>query len=180
MRLPNAVRDADGHLTQRAASRIAPPLGQLLSTVRESAESSRLWCGSAAALAAFGGRRGRRSAVSGLAALALAQVISNAVGKHVVDRPRPSTEWIEDAEAEDRPGPSSFPSVHTAAAVAFASAITPSHPPAGALGAVSAVLLAVEQVQSGAHYPTDVAAGALIGLGSAWLILQLRAPESTP
>ncbi|MET9508533.1 phosphatase PAP2 family protein [Streptomyces flavidovirens] len=31
-------------------------------------------------------------------------------------------------------------------------------------------MVAVERVHSGAHYPTDVAAGAVIGLGSASLV----------
>jgi undecaprenyl-diphosphatase len=30
-------------------------------------------------------------------------------------------------------------------------------------------MVALERVQSGAHYPSDVAAGAAIGLASAWL-----------
>ncbi|MFL5998178.1 MAG: phosphatase PAP2 family protein [Streptomyces sp.] len=30
-------------------------------------------------------------------------------------------------------------------------------------------LVAVERVQSGAHYPSDVAAGAALGLAGAWL-----------
>ncbi|MEU1466421.1 phosphatase PAP2 family protein [Streptomyces sp. NPDC005727] len=31
-------------------------------------------------------------------------------------------------------------------------------------------MVAIERVQSGAHYPSDVAVGALIGLGAAWLV----------
>ncbi|MFF0078054.1 phosphatase PAP2 family protein [Streptomyces sp. NPDC005494] len=34
-------------------------------------------------------------------------------------------------------------------------------------------LVAVERVQSGAHYPSDVATGAAIGLISAWLVRHL-------
>ncbi|MFF2364604.1 phosphatase PAP2 family protein [Streptomyces sp. NPDC058122] len=120
-------------------------------------------------MTAFGGRRGRRSAATGLTALALAQLLSNGVGKQLIDRPRPPREWIPHDEVEDRPDSSSFPSGHTAAAVAFTAAVAPAWPLAAGVCAVSAVLLAVERVQSGAHYPTDVAAGALIGLGGAWL-----------
>ncbi|MEW1568971.1 MULTISPECIES: phosphatase PAP2 family protein [unclassified Streptomyces] len=90
------------------------------------------------------------------------------MGKQLVDRPRPPKEWIEYDEVEDRPDSSSFLSGHTAAAVAFTAAVAPAWPLAAAVCAVPAVLLAVERVQSGAHYPTDVAAGALIGLGGAW------------
>ncbi|MGW3820201.1 phosphatase PAP2 family protein [Streptomyces sp. NPDC005046] len=169
MRLTTGLSKADRHLTQQAASRIPPAVGRLLSAVEEAAESSKLWCGAAVMMAAFGGRRGRRSAVPGLAALAVAQLVSNGVGKQLVDRPRPPTEWIEHDEAEDRPDSSYFPSGHTAAAVAFTAAVAATWPLGGGLCAVPTALVAVERVQSGAHYPTDVAAGAVIGLGSAWL-----------
>ncbi|WP_406368517.1 phosphatase PAP2 family protein [Streptomyces sp. NBC_00647] len=173
MRLIAELGEADRHLTQRAASRIPPAIGRLLSAVEEAAESSKLWCGAAAVMSAFGGRRGRTAAVSGLAALALAQLVSDGMGKQLVDRPRPPKEWIEHDEVEDRPDSSSFPSGHTAAAVAFTATVAPTWPLAGALCSVPTALLAIERVQSGAHYPTDVAAGALIGLGSAWLTRHL-------
>ncbi len=163
------VRDADRLLTQRAAGRTPPEVGRLLSAVEEAAENSKLWCGAAMVMAVFGGRDGRRAAVAGLAALTLAQLVSNGVGKQLVDRARPPKEWIEHDEVEDRPDSSSFPSGHTAAAVAFTAAVTPVWPLAGAACVVPAALLALERVQSGAHYPTDVAVGAVVGLGSAWL-----------
>lgn len=169
MHLMADVRDADRLLTQRTAGGIPSGVGRLLSAVEEAAESSKLWCGAAVVMSAFGGRRGRRSAAAGLAALALAQLLSNGVGKQLIDRPRPPKEWIPHDEVEDRPDSSSFPSGHTAAAVAFTAAVAPAWPLAAAVCAVPAALLAVERVQSGAHYPTDVAAGALIGLGGAWL-----------
>jgi hypothetical protein len=46
-------------------------------------------------------------------------------------------------------------------------------PTAGAIYAVLAVMVAVERVHSGAHCPSDVAAGAVIGLASAWLVRRL-------
>ncbi|WP_394346786.1 phosphatase PAP2 family protein [Streptomyces dangxiongensis] len=138
--------------------------------MEEAAESSKLWCGAAVVMAWTGGRRGREAAVAGLAALAFAQLVSNGVCKRLADRPRPPKEWIPHDEVEDRPDSSSFPSGHTAAAVAFTAALAPSWPQAGAVCAVPAAMVAVERVQSGAHYPSDVAAGAVIGLASAWLI----------
>ncbi|MER5402925.1 hypothetical protein [Streptomyces sp. NPDC002599] len=89
----------------------------------------------------FGGRRGRMAAVSGLAAFALARMVSNGVGKVLVDGSRASEDWIEHDEASDRPESSSFPSVHTAAAIVFTTAVTPAWPLAGAVWAVPATLL---------------------------------------
>ncbi|MGW0842818.1 phosphatase PAP2 family protein [Streptomyces sp. NPDC002787] len=169
MRLLTGTSDADRVLTQQAASRIPPRAGKVLSAVEEMAESTKLWCGAAAAMAFLGGRRGRKAAATGLAALGVAQLMSNGVCKQVADRPRPPKEWIPHDDVEDRPDSSSFPSGHTAAAVAFTAAVAPSWPLAGALCTVPAAMVAVERVQSGAHYPSDVASGAVIGLASAWL-----------
>ncbi|MEU6548573.1 phosphatase PAP2 family protein [Streptomyces sp. NPDC046859] len=143
--------------------------------MEEAAEGTKLWCGAAAVMAWTGGRRGRRAAAAGLAAVGLAQLVSNAVCKQLAERPRPPKEWFPHDEVEDRPDSSSFPSGHTAAAVAFTAAVATTWPPAGVLCAVPAAMVAVERVQSGAHYPSDVAAGAAIGLASAWLTR--RAPR---
>ncbi|MFJ9742052.1 phosphatase PAP2 family protein [Streptomyces sp. NPDC101166] len=169
MRLLVRLRDADRSLTKDVASRIPPGVGTVLSAVEETAESTKLWCGAAAAMAWLGGWRGRKAAGTGLGALVMAQLISNGLCKQLADRPRPPKEWFPHHEVEDRPDSSSFPSGHTAAAVAFTAAVAPTWPAAGAACAVPAAMLALERVQSGAHYPSDVAAGAAIGLASAWL-----------
>ncbi|MGC0343288.1 phosphatase PAP2 family protein [Streptomyces sp. SLBN-8D4] len=169
MRLLTDLREIDGALTRRAASRIPPGVAKVLSAAEESAESTKLWCGAAAVMAWKGGWRGRRAAAAGLAALAVAQLVSNGLCKQLAGRPRPPAEWIPHDEVADRPDSSSFPSGHTAAAVAFTAAVAPTWPAAGALCALPATMVAVERVQSGAHYPSDVAAGAVIGLGGAWL-----------
>ncbi|MFG2753745.1 phosphatase PAP2 family protein [Streptomyces xanthophaeus] len=87
-----------------------------------------------------------------------------------MERRRPPKEWIPHDDVEDRPDSSSFPSGHTAAAVAFTTAVGVSWPWAGAACAVPAGLVALERVHSGAHYPSDVAAGAALGLAAAALI----------
>ncbi|MEU5279384.1 phosphatase PAP2 family protein [Streptomyces asoensis] len=163
------IREADRRLTKRLAAGASPGLHRLLSAVEEAAQGTKLWCGAAAVMACTGGRRGRRAAAAGVAAVTVAQLVSNGVCKQLADRPRPPKEWFPHDEAEDRPDSSSFPSGHTAAAFAFTAAVAPAWPLAGALCAVPAAAVAVERVQSGAHYPSDVAAGAAIGLAGAWL-----------
>ncbi|MEW2051771.1 phosphatase PAP2 family protein [Streptomyces sp. NPDC005476] len=175
MRLLAEIRETDRHLAQRLAANTPPALHRALSAVEETAEGTKLWCGAAAVMAWLGGWRGRKAAAAGMAAVTVAQVVSNGVCKQLADRPRPPKAWFPHDEAEDRPDSSSFPSGHTAAAVAFTAAVAPAWPLAGALCTVPAAMVAVERVQSGAHYPSDVAAGAAIGLASAWLIH--RAPR---
>ncbi|WP_307840546.1 phosphatase PAP2 family protein [Streptomyces sp. G44] len=162
-------------VTQQVARRVAPGGGKVLSGVEEAAESTKLWCGAAVVMAGVGGWRGRTAAAAGLAAMTLGQLVSNGVCKQLADRPRPPKEWFPHDEADDRPDSSSFPSGHTAAAVAFTAAVLPIWPAAGIACAVPAAMVAVERVQSGAHYPSDVVAGAGIGVAGAWLVR--RAPR---
>ncbi len=169
MRIPAGLYDADRSLATLAAARIPPDVGRVLSAVEEAAESTKLWWGAAAAMAWLGGRRGRRAAVTGLTALLLGQLMANGLGKRLADRPRPPKEWFPHDEVDDRPDSSSFPSGHTAAAVAFTAGVASAWPAAGAVCALPAALVALERVQSGAHYPTDVVGGAVIGLAGAWL-----------
>ncbi|MBB5926525.1 phosphatase PAP2 family protein [Streptomyces echinatus] len=176
MRLLAGLQRADRSLTRRAASRIPRGAAKVLSAVEEFAESTKLWCTAAAVMALLGGRPGRRTAAAGLGALAAAQLAANGLCKQLADRPRPPVEWIPHDEVADRPDSSSFPSGHTAAAFAFTAAVAPAWPGAGALCAVPAAMVALERVQSGAHYPSDVAAGAVIGLASAWLTRHAAAP----
>lgn len=175
MKVLTGLFEADRVLTQRAASRIPRGCAKVLSAVEESAESTKLWCGAAVVMASFGGWRGRKAAAAGLGAVVVAQLTSNGLCKQLADRPRPPVEWIPHDEVADRPDSSSFPSGHTAAAVAFTAAVAPIWPVAGAVCAVPAAAVALERVQSGAHYPSDVVAGAAIGLASAWLVR--RAPR---
>jgi undecaprenyl-diphosphatase len=66
---------------------------------------------------------------------------------------------------------SSFFSHHTAQAAALATAALGTSRAAGVTAAVAGAGLGVARVAVGAHYPTDVAAGAVIGLVSSRLAL---------
>lgn len=164
------LHDGDRLLARRAIGWGPPWVRRVAPAVQEAAEHTKLWWATAGAMAALGGWRGRTAAAAGVAAMVTAQVMSNAVAKQLYRRRRPPQEWIPPEETHDRPDSSSFPSGHTAAAFAFAGAVTPVWPAAGAACGVSAVLVAAERVHSGAHYPSDVAAGGVIGLAAAALV----------
>ena len=89
--------------------------------------------------------------------------------KGYIDRKRPRS-----AAPADRKKPkkgrhtakemTSFPSGHSAGAIATARAFSREFPEYGAAAIGGAVLVAAAQVPRCAHYPTDVAAGILVGL----------------
>ena len=66
---------------------------------------------------------------------------------------------------------SSFPSGHAAVAAGFAAALSWRYPRGAVIFAVIAFLAATQRVVSSAHYPSDVACGAAIGLLGAALCL---------
>jgi undecaprenyl-diphosphatase len=142
-----------------------PHLDVAMRRLSNAANYSRLSIASAALLAATGGARGRRAARSGLAAVAATSAFVNLVVKPIGRRRRP--ERSEEATASERavqmPGSRSFPSGHTAAAVAFASGVSRVLPAAGAPLHVLAACVGYSRVHTGVHYPGDVVAGAVIG-----------------
>ncbi|MFD3518660.1 phosphatase PAP2 family protein [Streptomyces sp. NPDC058657] len=169
------LKEGDRRLTRRMAHWTSPLARQVLPVVESAAEHTKLWWAAAAVMSAVGGHRERKAAVAGLAGMGVAELLSNAVCKQLYERRRPPKELIPHDDVCDRPDSSSFPSGHTAAAVGFAAAVVGTSPGWGAACAVPAAAVAVERVHSGAHYPSDVAVGAVIGLASAWVIR--RAPR---
>jgi undecaprenyl-diphosphatase len=65
---------------------------------------------------------------------------------------------------------SSFPSDHATAAFAIATALLLRHRKAGLAALALATLLALARVVVGTHYPSDVAAGAAIGVAAALIL----------
>ncbi|MFG3213231.1 phosphatase PAP2 family protein [Streptomyces tendae] len=105
--------------------------------------------------------------------MAMSEVASNAVVKPLWNRRRPPKELIPHDDVHGRPDSASFPSGHTAAAVGFTGAVAAVWPTAGAACVLPAAAVAVQRVHSGAHYPSDVAAGAAIGGLGAWAVHRL-------
>jgi membrane-associated phospholipid phosphatase len=64
----------------------------------------------------------------------------------------------------------SFPSGHSAGAVAAARGFSREYPEYGAAALGAAALIALSQIPRCAHYPTDVAAGLVLGLASEALV----------
>ena len=122
-------------------------------------EHGALWLAIAAAGAGLDqGRRPRWSRAGG--AVAGTYLLNTAV-KYVVRRPRPQ---LTDLPAlMSTPTQLSFPSAHAATSFAAARAFSGGLLPAPPLYAAAAAM-AASRVVLGVHYPSDVAAGALLGL----------------
>jgi membrane-associated phospholipid phosphatase len=129
------------------------------------ADYSKLSIASGGLLAVFGGATGRRAALSGLACVAATSAFVNIAVKPIARRRRPDRVGggVPTGRHVDMPSSASFPSGHTAAAVAFASGVGRVAPMMSAPLHSLAALVGYSRVHTGVHYPGDVVAGALIG-----------------
>jgi undecaprenyl-diphosphatase len=119
----------------------------------------------AAALAVFGGRRGRRAAVWGMSSVGFTSAIVNLGLKPLTQRERPDRlgHSVPEHRHVDMPESRSMPSGHTAAAVAFASGASQAMPVLGLPLHALAALVGYSRVHTGVHYPGDVVVGAVLG-----------------
>ncbi|MBB4983502.1 undecaprenyl-diphosphatase [Streptomyces sp. SFB5A] len=128
-----------------------------------SGEHGALWLG-AGLLAAAVDRPRRDRWLRGTALIAGAHLASMGV-KRLVRRPRPAPETYEPLVRTA--GRHSFPSSHATSAAAAVVVFGALHPTAGRLAAPAALAMCLSRLVVGVHYPSDVAAGALLGAATA-------------
>lgn len=168
-----AVEEIDIAVAQSAAKVQDRPLVKLLGQASEIADQPPLIAISLATLVVGLALRRPVVAVAGarmLAAHLLATGIKSQV-KRAVDRTRPyvlaeEQRYVVRKAQEEDTRYNSFPSGHTAGAVAVAQAIARTHPPAAAPARLWAAAIAAIQIPRCAHYPSDVAAGAVVGIAA--------------
>lgn len=155
----------DMALYRAVATTRTPLLDRWVCSLSRLADRSKVWIVVGGAIAALGGRRGRRAAVTGLAAAAASSAVVNLGLKLVGRRNRPDR--VAAAVAPSRhvrmPASPSFPSGHTASAFAFAVAQAGSPPVLAAPVWLLATAVGYSRVHTGVHYPGDVLAGAFVG-----------------
>jgi membrane-associated phospholipid phosphatase len=142
-----------------------PLLDEPLRLVSNFANFSKPWLLISGLLALFGGGRGRRAALTGLAAIGATSLVVNQPMKMAGARRRPDREvggvpqqrWVR------MPSSTSFPSGHSASAAAFAVAVGDVLPALRLPLRAAAGIVAFSRVYTGVHYPGDVLVGATVG-----------------
>jgi len=121
-----------------------------------------LWLGLGFVLLCF--RRSRRAGFAVLLSLLFGFLLGNVFIKNLVMRPRPFVTYPELVPLLDPGDQWSFPSAHTLTAFASASALAALHHKASAPAFGIASLIAFSRLYACVHYPTDVIAGAALGV----------------
>lgn len=156
MELLNGVRSFSGGEAALAFWRFITALG----------DGGLVWIASALFLVCFSNTRRAGCALG--TALFTGFVLCNATLKPLVERIRPC-QMHPDALLYACPNDPSFPSGHTTASFAAALALAFFHPRWGAAALSLAVLIAWSRLYLFVHWPSDIAAGILIGALSAAL-----------
>jgi membrane-associated phospholipid phosphatase len=150
----------------RAVAEMSTPvLDRPLRRVSDFANFSKPWFLVAAALALVGGARGRRAAVTGVAAIALTSLVVNQPMKLGGERRRPDRSQLGVPESRwvSMPSSTSFPSGHSGSAAAFAVAVGDELPELRLPLRAAAAVVAFSRIYTGVHYPSDIVAGAVVG-----------------
>ncbi len=164
-----------------------PVLDVPLREISRLANHSKLWLAIAALLFAFGGRSGRRAAVTGAVAVGVNSFVVNVPLKALGHRDRPDRGTVDVSTERhvSMPTSTSFPSGHSASGFAFAQAVAATRPELGLPLRGLAAVVAYSRVHTGVHYPGDVIAGVLIGMAigegtarGARSLLRLRTPRA--
>ena len=109
-------------------------------------------------------RKTRRAGAAMLLAMLVGFLVGNLWLKELVMRPRPFVTHSDLTALLDPGDPWSFPSGHALSSFAAATAFCCFHRKAGVLALVLAALIAFSRLYASVHYPTDVLAGALLGV----------------
>lgn len=159
------LKRLDSAVYYAVAATPTPSLDRAMRGLSQAANYSRLSISWAALLAVAGGARGRKAALAGLASVSATSAVVNLVVKPLVRRRRPTRTAAAVSDQRQVPMPSSrsFPSGHSAAAVAFASGAGRVLPATSVPLHVLAALVSYSRIHTGVHYPGDVVAGVLIG-----------------
>ena len=169
MTVRSRLHAVDRRLYTALAAPVGEPFDTSLSRFTNAADNSRLSMVTAATLAIVGGRRGRRSALMGLACVGATSAVTNLIVKPVARRRRPDRKESHHAHPPGgagyvpMPSSASFPSGHWAAAVACAVGVWSVWPAAGIPVAGLAGVVGYSRVHAGVHYPGDVLAGFALG-----------------
>jgi undecaprenyl-diphosphatase len=167
MTIRERIATADEDLRGRLNAPQRPVLDRTMLRLGRAADHGALWIAVAAGLGATRSKWTRRAALRGLAGVALSSTAANVIARQLVGSARPPAAAFSRA-----PRTRWLPSGHAASAAAFATGVALEMPALALPVAGLAAAVGVSRVVTGAHYPSDVAAGFVLGAASGLVTLR--------
>ncbi|MDB5701548.1 MAG: phosphatase family protein [Sphingomonadales bacterium] len=180
------IESVDRKVARAAGAKRDTPIVKAIGTVSDLADQPPLIAISALTMAAgvmLGRGHMARTGVRMLASHLLATRMKSFV-KHRIDRTRPSVmlggdDYHARIGTSHAKGENSFPSGHTAGAVAVARAVARDFPKSARIGYTAAAAAAAVQLPRAAHFASDVLVGALIGVAAEALVALVIPAENS-
>jgi undecaprenyl-diphosphatase len=152
-----------------------PVLDWLMPTLSRVGAFGAVWLALLGVIAVFGKRMGRTVALASLFALVLGHVASDVL-KELTVRPRPLASLPDVRLLVSEPSSYAFPSGHATSAFSAATGVVLAAkrslkqvPLSGWRMLVLAAAISYSRIYVGVHYPTDVVAGAGLGIACGWI-----------
>lgn len=175
------VHALDTAVFSAVATTPSPVMDRWMPRLTNAADHAALWLLIAGGLYLTGRSRARRGALRGVVTLGATSLIANQLAKRLHHRERPIRALVPIGRLSRRtPLSSSFPSGHSASAAAFAAGVSAELPAASVPLHLLAGLVGFSRVATGAHYPSDVAAGLVLGSTVAAIGRRLVPPVPPP
>lgn len=151
-----------------------PFLDTVMTVITKLGDNGFVWIAIGVLLLLYGNRtfRGRDWGMVTIISLAVNALLCNVILKPLIGRMRPY-EYLGYEPSIHALGDASFPSGHTSAAFAAATAIYAMNPKWGRIAYVFATLMGLSRLYLGMHFPTDVICGGLLGIFAAWLTITI-------
>lgn len=125
------------------------------------------------------GNKHRRTGILVILALLLASLVGEVLIKNIVQRPRPFVEYRYLKSIISYTSGYSFPSGHTVSSFAAARILSSEFKKYRCLFFGLAFAIAFSRLYLLVHYPTDIAAGIIIGFICGWIILKANTKITT-
>lgn len=148
---------------------VTPVLSNIMIFASTIGDYGLVWVLIAVALICF--KKTRACGALILCSLVFCLVTGEFITKNIVCRMRPCYQDMTINMLVNRPVSYSFPSGHTASSFTSASTIFYFNKKAGVLALVLALLISFSRMYLFVHFPTDVLAGALLGISGAIIVL---------
>ena len=151
-----------------------PVLDKIMISVSSLGNKGMIWIAIGVLFLFFGCRNKtwRSRGFLGLFSLAANFLVCNVILKPLIDRTRPY--YVLGYDPLIPPvGDPSFPSGHTSASFAAATAIYAINKKWGVAAYIFAAVMGFSRLYLGVHFPTDVLAGAVVGTAAAMVIIRL-------